>query len=208
MGFLFSGVMTTGPSPTPLRLITVIDGTNLKGAIDLHGGLTTHINYRQFAIEVAKHIPEGELPGRWSLQRVVYVTASPIQSHDLGRYERWRKFEAMVRRQERVELKLGRLEGGPGRVYEKGVDILVAIELLAGAFKDQYDLAIIVSGDGDFADVAREVRGAGKLIFNAFFEAQKSYELAKASNGFLCLDNLNWQRLQLAPHPGSTWRRR
>ena len=114
----------------------------------------------------------------------------------------------MVRRQERVELKLGRLEGPPGRVYEKGVDILVAIELLAGAFKDQYDLAIVVSGDGDFADVAREVRGAGKLIFNAFFEAQKSHELAKAANGFLRLDNLNWARLQLAPQPGSTWRRR
>jgi uncharacterized LabA/DUF88 family protein len=206
MGFLFSGFIAAVPDPSPLRLITVIDGTNLKGAIVLHG-LTTHINYRQFAIEVAKRIPKGELPGRWALKRVVYVTASPIQSHDHARYERWRKFEAMIRRQERVELKLGRLEGGPGRVYEKGVDILVAIELLAGAFKNQYDLAIVVSGDGDFADVAREVREAGKLIFNAFFDAQKSYELAKAANGFLRLDNINWPRLQLAPRPGSTWRR-
>jgi uncharacterized LabA/DUF88 family protein len=208
MGFLFSRVMTIGPSPPTLRLITVIDGTNLKAAIDLHGGLTTHINYRQFAIEVAKRIPERDLPGRWALQRVIYVTASPIQSHDQARYERWRKFEAMIRRQERVELKLGRLEGGPGRVYEKGVDILVAIELLAGAFKDQYDVAIVVSGDGDFADVAREVRGAKKLIFNAFFPAQKSHELARAANGFIRIDNLNWPRLQLAHHPGSTWRRR
>lgn len=207
MGFLFSKVIAAMPEPSPLRLITVIDGTNLKSAIDLHG-LTTHINYRQFAIEVAKRIPDGELPGRWALRRVVYVTASPIQSHGHERYDRWRKFEAMIRRQERVELKLGRLEGPSGRVYEKGVDILVAIELLAGAFKDQYDVAIVVSGDGDFADVAREVRGTGKLIFNAFFEAEKSYELAKAANGFLRLDNINWPRLQLAPQPGSTWRRR
>ncbi len=206
MGFLFSRAIAGVPDPSPLRLITVIDGTNLKGAIEIHG-LTTHINYRQFAIEVAKRIPESDLPGRWALQRVVYVTASPIQSHDHARYERWRKFEAMIKRQERVELKLGRLEGGPGRVYEKGVDILVAIELLAGAFKNQFDLAIVVSGDGDFADVAREVRGAQKLIFNAFFDAQKSYELAKAANGFVRLDNIHWPKLQLAPRPGSSWRR-
>lgn len=197
----------TETSPAALRLITVIDGTNLKAAL-IQRGLTTHINYRQLAIQLAKAIPAGRLPGRWGLQRVVYVTAPPVQSHNPERYERWRKFEAMIRRQERVELRLGRLEGGPGRVYEKGVDILVAIELLAGAFRNQYDIAIIVSGDGDFADVAREVREAGRLIFNAFFDSQKSYELARTSNGFLRLDAIDWLRLRLAPPPGGTWRRR
>ena len=198
---------TPAAGPSSLRLIVVIDGTNLKSALDGRG-LTTHVNYRQLGIEIAKRIPAGQLPRRWALQRVVYVTASPIQSHDRDRFERWRKFEAMIRRQERVELKLGRLEGPPGRVYEKGVDILVAIELLAGAFKDQYDVAIVVSGDGDFADVAREVREAGKLIFNAFFRANQSYELAKCCNAFIPLEPVNWDRLRLAPQPGSTWRRR
>ena len=191
----------------PLRLIVVIDGTNLKSALD-SCGLTTHVNYRQLGIQIAKRIPEGQFPRRWALQRVVCVTASPIQSHNPERFERWRKFEAMIRRQERVELKLGRLEGPPGRVYEKGVDILVAIELLAGAFKDRYDVAIVVSGDGDFADVAREVREAGKLILNPFFRANQSHELAKCSNAFIPLESVNWDRLRLAPHPGSTWRRR
>lgn len=188
------------PQGSPLRLVAVIDGTNLKGAFS-ELSLNTHINYRQFAIEIAKLIPVGGLPDpkRWVLQKVVYVTAPPIQSHDRERYDRWRKFEAMIRRQERVELKLGRLEGGPGKVYEKGVDILVAIDLLAGAFKDQYDVAIVVTGDGDYADVAREVRGAGKQIYNGFFDAKKSYELSQASNGFIPIDRLNWQKLQLAP---------
>lgn len=185
----------------------MIDGTNLKGALD-DQQISTHINYRQLAIEIAKKIPQEDIPTRWELQRVVYVTASPIQSHNPDRFERWRKFEAMIRRQQRVELKLGRLEGGPDRVYEKGVDILVAIELLAGAFKDQYDVAVVVSGDGDFADVAREVRGAGKLIFNAFFDLSKSYELSQAANAFVPLDGINWQRLRLAPPSGTTWPRR
>ena len=114
----------------------------------------------------------------------------------------------MIQRQERVELKRGRLEGPPGRVYKKGVDILVAIELLAGSFKNEYDVGIIISGDGDFADVAREVRGAGKFIYNASFENSKSYELAKASNEFVAIDRLNWPRLQLAPPVGQRWGRR
>jgi len=194
-------------SPSPLRLIVVIDGTNLKGALDSRQ-ISTHINYRQLAIEIAKKIPVGHFTERWALERVVYVTASPIQSHNRERFERWRHFEAMIRRQERVQLKLGRLEGGPGRVYEKGVDILVAIELLAGAFKDQYDVAIIISGDGDFADVAKEVQGAGKFIFNAFFEFAKSYELSKAVNDFIPLDSIGWDRLRLARQADSTWRRR
>jgi uncharacterized LabA/DUF88 family protein len=193
--------------PSPLRLITVIDGTNLKGALAARA-LTTHLNYRQLAIEIAKRIPASALPARWALHKVVYVTAPPIQSHDPNRYERWRKFEAMLRRQERVELKLGRLEGPPGRVYEKGVDILVAIELLAGALRDLYDVAVIVSGDGDFADVAREVTRAGKFVFNAFFQDVKSYELAKACVAFIALDTINWFALGLAPRPGADWRRR
>jgi uncharacterized LabA/DUF88 family protein len=194
-------------SPSPLRLVTVIDGTNLKGALGPRG-LTTHINYRQLAIEIAKKIPAGSIGGRWVLQKVVYVTAPPTQSHDSDRYARWRNFQSIIERQQRVELKLGRLEGAPGRVYEKGVDILVAIELLAGAFKDQYDIAIIISGDGDFADVAREVVAAGKFIFNAYFEDVKSYELARAATGFIPLDLIGWRRLELARPPGATWRRR
>src|SRR5207302_8436060 len=95
-------------SPSPLRLIVVIDGTNLKGALDSRQ-ISTHINYRQLAIEIAKKIPVGHFTERWALERVVYVTASPIQSHNRERFERWRHFEAMIRRQERVQLKLGRL---------------------------------------------------------------------------------------------------
>ncbi len=58
--------MVNGPSP--LRLIAVIDGTNLKGAL-ADRALTTHLNYRQLAIEIAKRIPASALPARWALQK-------------------------------------------------------------------------------------------------------------------------------------------
>jgi uncharacterized LabA/DUF88 family protein len=211
VGFYFYGgrmasIRTTEERrPAPKRIRVVIDGTNLKGALENHG-FSTHINYRQLGIEIGKRLPAEHQV--WRLDEVIYVTAAPIQSHNPERYARWRKFQTMIERQSRVELRLGRLEGPPGRVYEKGVDTLCAIALLAGAFKDQYDIGVIVAGDGDYADVAKEVQAPGKAIFNAFFEQEKSYELAKAATGFIALDQINIERLQLAPRPGASWRRR
>jgi len=184
------------------RILAVIDGTNLKGCLNRYE-LTTRVNYRRLVSEVAKQIPKSFAPDRWVVERVVYVTAPPIQSHDRERYERWRDFEAMIRRTDKLELKLGRMEGPRDRVYEKGVDILVAIELLVGAFRGTYEIAILVAGDGDYADVARVVRAEGKPFFNAFFEYDRSHELVKASTGFLPLDDLVWKRLELyRPKPG------
>jgi len=182
----------------PKRLVVVIDGTNLKIALNRRS-LSTWVNYRELAVEVARRVPKESGIEPWSLESVTYVTAAPIQSHDPERHSRWRRFEAMLRRTERVRLLLGRLEGPPGRVYEKGVDILVAVELLRGAYRDEYDAAILVAGDGDYADVARAVSEAGKFIANAFFADARSYALAQASQAFVDLNRIPWDRIRLRP---------
>lgn len=181
---------------TRKRLVTVIDGTNLKGALDRRS-LTTWIRYRQLAVEVAKRVPKNLNIEPWSLEQVTYVTAPPIQSHNPSRYDRWRKFEAMLAASARVKLLRGRLEGPPGRVYEKGVDILVALELLRGAFKNEYDVAILVAADGDYADIASAVQECGKTFINAFFHDVRSYELSNASSAFVNISELRWDALRL-----------
>ena len=129
--------------------------------------------------------PDIPRPAKGRIPRVTEVLALAIQ------------FQDMIQRTERVTLRLGRLEGPPGKVYEKGVDILVALELLRGAYRDEYDVAIVVAGDGDYADVAAEVRATGKKVINAFFSESKSYELSKSSDGFVDLNHVNWQGLRL-----------
>lgn len=192
----FSPFPVTTSAVLRKRLVVVIDGTNLKGALDRRG-LTTWVRYRQLAIEIAKRVPKEVGIEPWALEKVIYVTAPPIQSHNPSRYERWRKFEAMLKRTERLSLLLGRLEGSPGRIYEKGVDILVALELLRGAYKDEYDAAILVAADGDYADVAHAVREAGKVFVNSFFEDVKSYELLNASDAFVNLSHVRWESIRL-----------
>lgn len=52
---------------------------------------------------------------------------------------------------------------------QKEVDIALATEMLAGAFRDAYDVAILVSGDRDFVPAVERVRAEGRRVEVAFF---------------------------------------
>ena len=53
---------------------------------------------------------------------------------------------------------------GGGKFIQKGVDVLISVEMLAHAFLDNYDVAILVSGDGDLAEVVSRIRDLGKVV--------------------------------------------
>jgi len=59
----------------------------------------------------------------------------------------------------------------------KGDDIYLATDLIKGAFKNLYDVAIIVSGDEDFIPAIRVVQENHKKVINAFFPKSSSYLL-------------------------------
>lgn len=68
--------------------------------------------------------------------------------------------------------------------------------LLAGALKDVYDASFLVSADGDFAPVVREVRESGKRVYVAFFGDARSFHLDRAADGFVDLRRLNLHALR------------
>ena len=107
----------------------------------------------------------------------------------------------MLRKTNRLTVKLGRLEGPRGRTHEKGVDTHVTTTLLSGALTDGYDIALLVAADGDYGPAIDEVRGAGKRVYVAFFADAKSYHLNQAANGFVDITGFNYERLQFyRPH--------
>src|SRR5438552_18246116 len=71
---------------------------------------------------------------------------------------------------------------------EKGVDVQLAAHMLAFAFDNQYDTAILVSNDGDFAPVVAEVIRLNKTVENAEFSGRLPSFLSKCCTSVFGLD--------------------
>lgn len=67
------------------------------------------------------------------------------------------------------------------RHKEKGVDVRIAVDLIALAESGEYDVAILLSGDSDLAPAAEHaVKRKGKKVINAYFDASGGKELRDA----------------------------
>lgn len=55
---------------------------------------------------------------------------------------------------------------------EKGTDVNLATDLLAGAYMNSYDKAIIVSADGDYIGPINEIKKIGKIVEIVITERQ------------------------------------
>lgn len=51
----------------------------------------------------------------------------------------------------------------------KGVDIALATDLLSNAYNDNFEVAVLVAGDGDYIPLISEVKRLGKVVYLAFF---------------------------------------
>jgi len=76
-------------------------------------------------------------------------------------------------------IQFGYLLKSNNRFHEKGVDIQMAVNLLKGAFKNQYETAFLISSDSDLIPAIIEVKAVGKKVVYVGFEHQPSFALLK-----------------------------
>jgi uncharacterized LabA/DUF88 family protein len=80
----------------------------------------------------------------------------------------------------------------------KGVDISLATEVLSNAYKDNYDVAVLVAGDADYVPMVEEVKRQGKIVYVSFFgdaDQGAKDELRLAADDFLPIGSAffeNW----------------
>jgi uncharacterized LabA/DUF88 family protein len=151
------------------RVAIFIDGSNFFHCLtDEFGRLD--LDYRKFAEELVKQVSTDA-----RLMRVYYYDAPVRQESNRERYRKQQKFLDYLRELPQFRVELGRLEGPPNNLREKGVDIRLATDMLQ--YADTYDVAILVTGDGDFAYVVCAVQNRGKQVINAIGPSSQSREL-------------------------------
>ena len=76
-----------------------------------------------------------------------------------------------------------------GHTKSKGVDITLATDMLSHCFHGNYDVAVLIAGDGDYVPLVTEIKRMGKVVYLAFFEnSGLSQELYLASDCFLDIE--------------------
>ncbi len=163
--------MTDPVYVVPEKAMVFIDAMNLYESL---GGLgiNTSIDYYKFSIKLAG-------ASRRLIRSHVY-TGAYDQIREPEKYKRQINFFNKIQRMPFVTLKTRPLIFRGGIYLQKGVDTLIATDLVAMAFLNHYDVAVLVSGDGDLAPAVDAVKAAGKQIIVATFPRSRSTAVAKS----------------------------
>ena len=81
------------------------------------------------------------------------------------------------------EVRLGQLvrtKDGSGPPKQKGVDVLLAIDMITMAYNDQFEFAVLLAGDGDFLEVVDAVKSTGKRVFGMYFQGTIADDLRRS----------------------------
>jgi uncharacterized LabA/DUF88 family protein len=171
----------------PLRVAVFIDGANVYQAFRVAFGSARYAPAR-LAVELAA--------GRPLVRTGFYIAAVP-QDMDAHLYAGQQRFLARLQTEPGLTVWTGRMARSGGRWYEKGVDVKIATDMVALAYAGEYDVAILVSGDGDLAPAVHEVRRLGRRVENAMTRARRSWHLGRESSSFRLIDRALFDRARV-----------
>jgi len=150
------------------RVAIFIDGSNLYHALRANFG-RYDLNFAEFT---------RKLCGPRRMFRTYYynVLQDPAQRAEGHREQQ--DFLTTLRETPYLEVRLGGTKLAPGGVpVEKGIDVMLVTDLLHFAWNDLYDVAVLVSGDSDFAYALQAIKNMGKHVEVAYFESNVSKDL-------------------------------
>jgi uncharacterized LabA/DUF88 family protein len=180
------------------RVAIFIDGSNLYHAL--------RSNLRRYNLNFAKFADK--LCGTRRLVRTYYynILQDPSQRPEV--YREQQEFLAILRQTPYLEVRLGSTKIAQGVPVEKGIDIMLATDLLHFAWNDFYDVAILVSGDADFAYALQAVKNMGKHIEVAYFESGVSRDILDVADNRHLLDRSFFRGLWAGKYPSKRKRPR
>lgn len=130
----------------------------------------------------------GENPFRADLIRIYYYDAIVDEKHP--EFESQRKYFDAIEAQYAYTVRLRKLvQSSKSRFKQKGVDVMMSIDALTKAYRDQYDTGMFMAGDGDFVPLIEAIKDAGKKTMCIYYPANTSDDLYKCSDMRISFDN-------------------
>jgi len=178
------------------RVMIFVDGSNMYHSLKAY--------FHRTDIDLGKFCEK--LVNKRKLVRIYYYNAEVGQAQEPERYKDQRAFFDSVEAIPYTELRLGRLvytNAWPNTPpYEKGVDVMLATDMLTHCFKNNYDTAILVAGDADFVGALQAVKDDGKHCEAALFgEERTSVPLRKVADVVHIIDGNLMRGCWKAPPP-------
>jgi len=111
------------------------------------------------------------------LIRVYYYDAIVEPSDE--KHEEQKKYFDEIRKTPFFQVRLGRSVKTEKDTYrQKGVDILMSVDMLTKAHQNHYDIAVLVGGDDDLVDLVKAIKDlAGKRVYGFYFPKSISKRL-------------------------------
>ncbi len=154
------------------RVMVFIDGSNLYHVLTQSCG-RHDLQFDKFAMKLAN--------GR-KLQRIYYYNIKQESDTNPNMGVEQQKFLDSMYDTPYVEVRLGIWKQRGDIMVEKGVDVMLATDVVTNAYNDHYDTAIVVSGDADFYPALQAVKNVGKHIEVAAFDMNLSAESARVAD--------------------------
>lgn len=132
------------------------------------------------------------LVGDDELVDVYYYNAGLDKDRNYSKYKSQEIFFDKIRKVPKLNLVLcnlvRRVVGNKCYYILKEDDIHLAVDMVMGACNDNYDKAVLVTGDGDFVPAVLAVKSKNKIVFNGCFKRGSSIKLQKSCNGLVKLN--------------------
>ncbi|MCX6004470.1 MAG: NYN domain-containing protein [Chloroflexi bacterium] len=160
------------------RVAIFIDGSNLYHSLKN--------NFKRYDLNFAEFARK--LCGTRRLIRTYYYNVLQDPSQRVEGTREQGDFLDTLRKTQYLELRLGTTKLAQGIPVEKGIDVMLATDLLYFAANNSYDIAILVSGDADFSYTLQVVKNMGKHVEVAYFEHAVSKDLLTIADNLHPLD--------------------
>ena len=114
---------------------------------------------------------------------IYYYNALLDREHNPEKYKSQKEFFEKLRKIPKFHLILCKLLKrnitGTNKVYYiiKEDDINMAVDMVENAHENTFDIAVLVSGDGDFVPAVRSVKKKDKIVKNVYFKNSSSRNL-------------------------------